>query len=70
MVSIKVARASTGNPVHGSRVVVWCGGSTERSTDEKGLAHFENISPGQHSVYVDGADKGVQDLSGVTVIYI
>lgn len=70
MVSVKVVRESTGNPVRGSRVVVWCGGSTERSTDEKGLAHFEDIAPGRHTVYVDGADKGIQDLSGVTVIYI
>ena len=70
MVSVKVVSESSGNLVKGSRVVVWCGGSTERYTDEKGMAHFENISPGSHSVYVDGVDKGVFALSGVTVVYI
>ncbi len=70
MVSVKVVREASGNVVNGSRVTVWCGGSTVKYTDEKGLAHFENISPGSHSVSVDGVDKGVFALSGVTVVYV
>ncbi|WP_309711638.1 hypothetical protein [Armatimonas sp.] len=70
MVSIKVVSEATGNVVHMSRVVVYSGGNHEKYTDDKGLAHFESVSPGSHTVYIDGKDKGVQALSGVTTFYI
>ena len=70
MVSIKVISEATGNVVHMSRVVVYSGGNHEKYTDDKGLAHFESVSPGSHSVYVDGKEKGVLSLSGTTVVYI
>ena len=70
MVSIKVVSEATGNPAHRSRVVVYSGGNYEKYTDEKGLAHFESISPGSYTVYVDGKEQGVLSLSGVTVVYI
>ena len=70
MVSIKVVSEATGNVVHMSRVVVYSGGNHEKYTDDKGLAHFESISPGSYTVYVDGKEKGVLHLSGTTPIYI
>ena len=70
MVSIKVVSEATGNVVHQSRVVIYSGGNYEKYTDDKGLAHFESVSPGSHTVYIDGKDKGVQALSGVTTFYI
>ena len=70
MVSIKVVSEATGNVVYQSRVVVYFGGNHEKYTDEKGLAHFESVSPGSHTIYIDGKDKGVQALSGVTTFYI
>ena len=69
MVSIKVVSEATGNVVHRSRVVVYSGGNYEQYTDDKGLAHFD-LSPGSHTVYVDGKEQGVLSLSGVTVVYI
>ncbi|WP_395137897.1 hypothetical protein [Armatimonas sp.] len=70
MVSIKVVSEATGNVVHMSRVVVYSGGNHEKYTDDKGIAHFESVAPGSHTVYIDGKDKGVQALSGVTTFYI
>ena len=70
MVSIKVVSEATGNVVRGSRVVVYSGGNHEQYTDDKGLAHFENVSPGSHTVYVDGKEKGVIHLSGTIPVYI
>jgi hypothetical protein len=70
MVSIKVVSEATGNVVHRSRVVIYSGGNYEQYTDEKGLAHFESISPGSYTVYVDGKEKGVLHLSGTTPVYI
>ena len=70
MISIKVVRASTGNPVQGARVGVWQGGLYETMTDDKGLAHFEKVSPGSHTVYIDSVKQDEQHLSGITVIYI
>ena len=70
MVSIMVVSEATGNVVYMSRVVVYSGGNYEQYTDEKGLAHFENISPGNHTVYVDDKEKGVLHLSGTTPVYI
>ena len=70
MVSVKIVRESSGNPVASCRVTVWYGGSTVRHTNEKGIAHFEDIPPGKRSVYVEGVDMGEKDLSGETVIYI
>jgi protocatechuate 3,4-dioxygenase beta subunit len=57
VVSIKVVSEATGNVVHQSRVVVYSGGNHEQYTDEKGLAHFESISPGSYTVYVDGKER-------------
>ena len=45
-------------------------GNHEKYTDDKGIAHFESVAPGSHTVYIDGKDKGVQALSGVTTFYI
>ncbi|MBB6053961.1 hypothetical protein [Armatimonas rosea] len=70
MVSIKVVSEATGSVVRGSRVVVYSGGNHVQYTDDKGLAHFEDVSPGSHTVYIDGKEKGVLYLSGITPVYI
>jgi hypothetical protein len=70
MVSIKVVNEQTGNVAASIRVAVYYGGNYVEYTDSKGLAHFNDVPPGRHTVYVDGKDMGVNDLSGTTVFYI
>jgi protocatechuate 3,4-dioxygenase beta subunit len=69
MVSIKLIRASTGNPVKQTDVRVWQGGAYTAATSNEGIAHFESVSPGRYPVSAEGKELGEYQLEGLTVVY-
>lgn len=75
MVSVKVVRKSSGNPVEGAKVALGIsellrGGVTSGvRTDSRGEAHFD-IKPGRGKVFVNGSTEHEGHLSGRIVIYI
>ncbi len=75
MVTVKVIRRSSGEPVKGKKVTLgisalFSGGITSSEwTDSDGEAHFD-VKPNQGKVFVDGSTKYEGHLSGRVVVYI
>ncbi|HEX8072570.1 MAG TPA: hypothetical protein VF546_21660 [Pyrinomonadaceae bacterium] len=75
MVTVKVVRQSSGDPIKGKRVAlsidaVFSGGVTDSQwTDYNGEAHFD-VKPNQGKVFVDGSTEYEGHLSGRIVVYI
>lgn len=70
MVSIRLVRQSTGAVIAKTEVTVWQGGGYRATTNDQGIAHFENVTPGRHTVYAEGKDLGEHHLEGTTVLYL
>jgi hypothetical protein len=73
MVTIRVARKSSGKPAPNQRVSIsFSGGrgvSRAEITDANGDAHFD-VAPGTGKVIVNGTSRHEGMISGRTVIYI
>lgn len=75
MVTVKVIRRSSGDPVKGKKVALgidafFSGGVTKGQwTDSNGEAHFD-VKPNQGKVFVDGSTEYEGYLSGRIVVYI
>jgi hypothetical protein len=75
MVTVKVIRRSSGDPVKGKKVAlginaIFSGGVTNSQwTDSNGEAHFD-VKPNQGKVFVDGSTEYEGYLSGRIVVYI
>lgn len=75
MVTIKVVRNSSGDPIKGKKIAlgidaVFSGGVTKGEwTDSNGEAHFD-VKPNHGKGFVDGSTKHEGHLSGRVVVYI
>ncbi|HEX8070742.1 MAG TPA: hypothetical protein VF546_12375 [Pyrinomonadaceae bacterium] len=75
MVTVKVVRRSSGDPVKGKKVAlgidaIFSGGVTDRQwTDSNGEAHFD-VKPNHGKVFVNGSTEYEGYLSGRIVVYI
>lgn len=75
MVTVKVVRRSSGDPVKGKKVAlgigaIFSGGVTDSQwTDSNGEAHFD-VKPNQGKVFVNGSKEYEGYLSGRVVVYI
>jgi hypothetical protein len=75
MVTVKVIRQSSGDPVKGKKVAlgidaIFSGGVTNSQwTDSNGEAHFD-VKPAQGKVFVEGSIEYEGHLSGQIVVYI
>ncbi len=70
MVSIHLVRQSTGTSVTKTEVTVYQGGNYKATTNDQGVAHFPDVSPGRRRVYAEGRDLGDHDIEGLYVVYI
>jgi hypothetical protein len=75
MITVKVVRRSSGNPVKGKKVAlgidaIFSGGVTKGEwTDSNGEAHFD-VKPNHGKVFVDGSSEYEGYLSGRIVVYV
>jgi hypothetical protein len=75
MITVKVVRRISGDPVKGKKVAIgvdsfFSGGVTKgKWTDSNGEAHFD-IKPCQGKVFVDGSTEYEGHLSGRIVVYL
>jgi uncharacterized protein YfaS (alpha-2-macroglobulin family) len=71
MVTVKVIRRSSGDPVKGKKVAlkVPLGVTNSEWTDSNGEAHFD-VKPADGKVFVDGSTEHEGHLSGRIVVYI
>lgn len=75
MITVKVVRRSSGDPVKGKKVAIgidsfFSGGVTKgKWTDANGEAHFD-VKPSQGKVFVDSSTEYEGYLSGRIVVYI
>jgi uncharacterized protein YfaS (alpha-2-macroglobulin family) len=71
MVTVKVVRRSSGDPVKGKKVALGLslGVTNSQWTDSSGEAHFD-VKPAHGKVFVDGSTEYEGHLSGRMVVYI
>lgn len=71
MITVKVIRQSSGDPIQGKKVSLKLahGVTDSEFTDRNGEAHFDN-TPANGKVFVDGSTVHEGYLSGRVVVYV